>query len=208
LGGATTGKTMTITSSHTNDRTLTLPDATDTLIGKDTTDTLTNKRLTAPKVNEDVAVTATATEINQLDASAVGAQTKFAKAALTIVAATTAQATAISIPAGSIIKRVFVDVQTQEATGTTKTVDIGINGGNEDGFLDGVSVAAAGTIIGSLAFGAVTLGELSYENSGDSSAPVPKDYVCAEETTICYSLGSANFAELVANVIVEYIDIA
>ncbi len=43
LGGATTAKTMTILSSHTNDRTLTLPDATDTLTGKATTDVFTNK---------------------------------------------------------------------------------------------------------------------------------------------------------------------
>ena len=32
-----------------------------------TTDTLTNKRLTSPKINEDVAVSATATELNVLD---------------------------------------------------------------------------------------------------------------------------------------------
>ena len=31
------------------------------------TETLTNKTLTSPKINEDVAVTATATEINLLD---------------------------------------------------------------------------------------------------------------------------------------------
>ncbi len=46
LSGATTAKTMTIASNHTNDRTITLPDATDTLVGKATTDTLTNKRVT------------------------------------------------------------------------------------------------------------------------------------------------------------------
>ncbi|MCK9602565.1 MAG: hypothetical protein M0R06_26190, partial [Sphaerochaeta sp.] len=46
LSGATADKTMTIASSHTDNRTLTLPDATDTLVGKATTDTLTNKRVT------------------------------------------------------------------------------------------------------------------------------------------------------------------
>jgi len=45
LGGATADKTMTIISSHTDDRDLTLPDATDTLVGRDTTDTLTSKSI-------------------------------------------------------------------------------------------------------------------------------------------------------------------
>lgn len=59
-----------LTTSTT--RTVTIPDADTTMVGTDVTQTLTNKTLTLPKVNEAVDLTATATELNQLDGIIVG----------------------------------------------------------------------------------------------------------------------------------------
>ncbi len=54
-------------TNPTADVTLSFPNATDTIVGRITTDTLTNKTLTSPKINEDVIMSSTATELNILD---------------------------------------------------------------------------------------------------------------------------------------------
>jgi hypothetical protein len=50
LGGATAAKTMTIASSHTVDRTLTLPDVTDTLVGRTASQVVSNKNFDSTNV--------------------------------------------------------------------------------------------------------------------------------------------------------------
>jgi len=57
--GGTTAITGTIATNFTTAKTITIPDATDTLVGRATTDTLTNKTLTSPTLTTPTISTAT-----------------------------------------------------------------------------------------------------------------------------------------------------
>jgi hypothetical protein len=157
----------------------------------------------------EVQLGSTPAEIDAVcDKSAAGAVSKIAAGAVTRAADTDPHDSEIVIPAGSIIKGVYVDVQTQEATGGTKTMSVGISGGSGTAFLNAVSVAAAGTVKGTLVNTGQTLGASLCADEDGSGALVPEPYVCTAATTVNYTFGSGDFAELAANIIVEYIDIA
>jgi hypothetical protein len=57
--GSTSGTTTVVATAAAGTTTLTLPAATDTLVGRATTDTLTNKTLTSPSLSGTVALTST-----------------------------------------------------------------------------------------------------------------------------------------------------
>ncbi len=82
-------------SAYSGNVTVVLPAAATNLVGDDTTQTLTNKRLTSPKINEDVALTSTATELNLLDGVSGLVQADFTK-----LAAIDATATELNIMDG------------------------------------------------------------------------------------------------------------
>lgn len=67
LSGATAGNTLTLAAVHTANRVVTLPNATDTLIGKNTSDSLTNKTMGST----NVLTGATATSFTGAGASTI-----------------------------------------------------------------------------------------------------------------------------------------
>ena len=135
------------------------------------------------------------------------------KVRLPIVAAATAQDTLLVIPAGAIIYPYpYIEVLTAEATGATKTVDVGVSGNGANSFLDGVSVAATGKIPGAATytvgsndtyFASSTLGALlaliklaGADVVGDNGVYLVEPYFVASPITVDYTLGSDDFAEL------------
>ena len=114
-----------------------------------------------------------------------------------------------TLPAKAIVVNAFVDVITAEATGATKTLDVGTStvSNDPDGFLDGVSVAATGIVKGTLADGANLMGALLEvdESGGDL---VPEADVTSYGAAVSVTPGSlADFAELVADVYIVYIEL-
>jgi len=136
---------------------------------------------------------------------------------ITVVASTAEQDTGVDLPATAVVLDAYVQVLTAEATGTTKTVDVGTlsteSGGDADGFLDGISVATpTGVKVPSLVAGAVTRGVLLKETVTDSAAAThssPLPYTTAAHPSarsISYTLGSNDFVELVAKIVIRYLE--
>lgn len=162
-------------------------------------------------------LTVSGAELNLLDLSAVGAVRKIKKIPVVLAAATTFQDSGWDLPTKGWVNDVLVDVVTVEATGGTKTLDVGIKNavesGDEDGFLDGISVATTtGIRQGSLVAAGVTLGAYFIEVVTDSAAATQnarKPYVLnGTAKSVGWTFGSNDFAELVANIYIDYVEVA
>ena len=154
-----------------------------------------------------IEITATAAELNALHLTATNAVRKIK--ILPVSVATGEQDTGWALPANAIVVDVFVNVKTA-ATAGTKTIDVGTlssASGDADGYLDGVSVGTAGIVKGSLASATkgVLLKEVQTIESNSFYAPVPDTGSGGKK--ISYTLG-ASVAGLVADIIIDYIEIA
>lgn len=155
-------------------------------------------------------ITATPAELNKLDISVVGAVDKIAKIAITAPADGTETATGFTLPDKAIVRDVFLDVTTAEVTGTTKTITVGTDSsdsGDADGFLTGVSVGTTGLKKGTVADGAVTLGELLLTDI-DGTIDVKEPDISSGGKEITFTAASANFDELEANIFIVYTEVA
>lgn len=138
-----------------------------------------------------------------------GLREGWVKIALTAPADGSETDTGTDLPSDAIVTDVLLNVTTPESTGTTKTIDVGLlsgeSNGDADGFLDGVSVASAGWVKGTLASGGQTLGALLRTDESGSSAFVPEPHIIDTAVSVSYTAGSADFAELEADLYVRYL---
>ena len=182
--------------------------------------------LSADKVADLGAIGATSAEIDALaDMSALGAVTKIEKIAISAPEDGAEQLTGWSLPAKAIVHDVFVDVVTPEDTGASKTMMVGTDssdGGDTDGYLVGIDLSTAGIKRGKATitagatekyFASTTKGELlaSFEAGDNVAGDVGTNYEFSDSTMggkeISWTPGSADFAELVANIFVVYTEV-
>ena len=126
------------------------------------------------------------------------------------------QDTGYDLPANAEVLETRVLVTTAEATGTTKTLDVGLksseSGGDADGFIDGISVASTGvkrpgaTIAfggGENFFSATTIGALLSDNfaagsntTGDVGTNYERSHLTDSVTakSVTYTAGSNDWA--------------
>lgn len=141
------------------------------------------------------------------DNSNLRAATKFINktAVIRCDAQTSETQTNFTLPASAIVRDVFLNVITVDAT---ETVDVGTQGTSNDpnGYLAGASLATAGLVFGSLADGAVTRGALLFEITEATTAAARKPDITAGDDPVSYTC-SAGSDTAVFDIIIEYAEV-
>lgn len=122
------------------------------------------------------------------------------------------QDTGLDFPEKAIILPYpLVDVETAEATGGTKTLDVGLlsseSGGDADGLLNGVDVSATGIKKGTLLNTGQTLGALLSVDEDGAGALVPEPHVVGDAVSLTFTAGDNDWAEFRGRIYVPYIEI-
>lgn len=141
------------------------------------------------------------------DALRGGVTTKFINrtAVIRCDAQTSETQTAFTLPDSAIVKDVYLNVITVDAT---ETCDVGTQGTSNDpnGYLDTVSLATAGLVRGSLLDGSVTLGALLFEITEATTAAARNVDITAGGDPISYTC-SAGSDTAVFDIIIEYTEV-
>ena len=141
------------------------------------------------------------------DLSRNAASTKFVTktAVIRCDAQTSETQTNFTLPANAIVKDVFLNVITVDAT---ETVDVGTMGTSNDpnGYLAAASLATAGLVYGSLADGAVTRGALLFEITEATTAAARMPDITAGGDPVSYTC-SAGSDTAVFDIIIEYVEV-
>jgi len=151
-GGTLASVTITTPtiSSITNTGTLTLPNQTDTLVGRATTDTLTNKTLTSPVMTTPSLGVASATSVNKvaITAPATGSTLTIVDGATLTASAT---ATVSGTNTGDQTISITGDVTASGSTGVLTSTVTKINGTSLAGLATGILKNTTGTGVPSIA---------------------------------------------------------
>jgi hypothetical protein len=143
-------------------------------------------------------------------AGAANAARQIKQLHITFADGTTETDTGWDLPAKAIVHDVYLDVTVAEATGATKTIDVGTDGtGSNDpnGWLAGVSVAATGLVKGTLLNTGQTRGALLAVDEDGSATLVPEIDIASGGESVTWTPGSSDYAELVADIYIEYTEI-
>ena len=122
------------------------------------------------------------------------------------------QDTGWDLPLTGYVLNVFLKVVTAEATGSTKTIDVGllnaVESGVEDGFLNNVPVNTTGLKKGTLLSSGQTLGSYLRVDESGAGVLVPEPHVLnGVAKSVCWTMPAANWVEFVGELYIIYAEI-